>query len=138
MHTKNDKKINEILLSFKKMMTESFFEDAKEFGFSPSHFEVLMYLSLQGTATMTDVAKWLNITPPSVSAIIEKLVLKKFIKRVNNDKDRRTIEISLGEEAHKLFAKLHKSKKVLFYKTLSKLNEKDKEDLIRIINKCIS
>lgn len=133
----NNKKLNDALLSFKRKITESFLKDAKDFGFSPSHFEVLIYLSDKGPVTMKEVAKWLNITPPSVSALVDKLVAKNFIKRINSDEDRRTIQITLGEEAHKIFIKLHKKKDIVFEEMLGKLSDKDKNDLIRIINKCI-
>lgn len=134
----NNKKLNETLLAFKRGITESFLKDAKEFGLSSSHFEVLMYLSGKEGVTMKDISTILNITPPSASSIIDKLVDNKFVKRVNSEKDRRNIEIILGEEANKIFAKLHKKKKIIFEEMLGKLNDKDKDELIRIINKCIS
>ncbi len=137
MKTKNDQKLYETLLSFKRKTTELFLKDAKEYSLSPSHFEVLVYLTHNGQATMKGIATWLNITPPSVSALVEKLVEKNLVKRINDDKDRRIVQITLGEEARKIFANLNKKKDVFFDEMLNKLDEKDKEDLTRIINKCI-
>jgi len=138
MSKNEEKQLNNILLSFKKAMTDSFFRDAKQLGFSPSNFEILIYLSRNGPATMKNIASWLSITPPSASSLVDKLVAKKFIIRISSDKDRRMIRVALGKEAHKLFNELRKKKLVLFEKMLKRLNKKDKEDLVRILNKCLS
>lgn len=138
MKNTKEKEISDILISFKRTITDSFLKESKKIGFSPSHFEILIYLFEKGPTTMKDIASWLNITPPSASSLIEKLVLKNLVTRVSLDKDRRTIHIGLGEEAHKLFRRLHKNKMILFEKMLNKLNEKEKEDLVRILKKCIA
>jgi len=136
--TKEEEQLDRILLSFKHKMTNSFFEEAKKLELPPSNFEILIYLYEKGPITMKNIASWLSITPPSASSLIDKLVSKELVNRVQSDNDRRTIHISLGKEAHKLFAKLHRKKVKLFEEMLDKLDKKDKENLVRILNKCIS
>jgi MarR family 2-MHQ and catechol resistance regulon transcriptional repressor len=125
-------------MSFKRTITESFLKESKNLGFSPSHFEILIYLHEKGPVTMKNIASLLSITPPSASSLVDKLVSKKLVIRQSLDNDRRTIHVKLGEESHKLFAKIHKRKMVWFGKMLNKLSKKEKEDLVRILNKCIS
>jgi len=138
MKISKEKELNDVLMSFKKMITDSFLRESRNLGFSPSHFEIIMYVHEKGPVTMKSIASWLNITPPSVSSLVDKLVSKKLLVRINKDNDRRTIHVKLGDEAHKLFLKLHKKKMILFGKMLNKLDTKEKEDLVRILNKCIS
>ena len=133
-----NKGLDEVLISFRRAMTMSLEEEAKETGVSLSHLEVIGYIARKGKVTMKEIASWLHITPPSASTLVEILVEKKFVTRTQSEKDRRTIYITLGEEAHKLFHKIHKQKISVFKKMLSKLNQKDKEELARILTKCIS
>ena len=134
---KTNQSLDDVLMAFRQKMTTSLLEEAKETGFSLSHFEVLGYIAEKGNVTMKEIALWLHITPPSASALIEVLVEKKLVSRVQSDKDRRTIHITLEEKAHKLFHKIYSKKMSIFKKMLSKLNGSDKENLIRILNKCI-
>jgi DNA-binding MarR family transcriptional regulator len=136
---KNKKEdIDEALMAFRYKITELFQKEAKKSGYSLTHFDILMYIAEKGSVTMKNIADWLHITPPSASSLIEKLVKKKLVRRIQSDNDRRTIEITLGGEGHKLFKFLHEKKIAVFKKMYDKLNNKEKEDLVRILNKCIN
>ena len=137
--TKNiDKDLDDVLIRFRRFMTETVSKEANESGLSLAHFEVIRTTAEKDSMTMKEVASLLHITPPSASALVDKLVEKELIKRLQPGKDRRTVEIALGDKAHKLFHSFHKKRMCMFKKTYSKLDQKDKEDLIRIINKSIS
>lgn len=128
-------KLEDSFLSFRRMMTNQLLDEAKGLGLSLSHFEVVMFLAHTGEANMKDIAKILHITPPSASVLVDTLVEKKLVRRVPSDKDRRTIHVSLSPEAQKLMISVHKKKVTIFKKILSKLNNEDQENLIRILNK---
>ena len=128
--------IDDILIAFRQNMTNLLFNEAKGSGLSLSHFEILMYIMHRGEVTMKDIATWLHITPPSASNLIETLVNKKLVTRIQSSKDRRTVHIILNREAHKLISSIHKKKITVFKKMLSKLNKEDQMNLIRILNKC--
>ena len=134
---KINRSLDDVLMTFRQAMTTSILKEAKEIGLSLSHFEVLGYVAEKENVTMKEIASWLHITPPSASVLVEVLVEKGFISREQSNKDRRTIHIIFGKEAHKLFHKVHNKKMSTFKKMLSKLDKKDKEDLARILIKCI-
>jgi len=135
---KTTQRLDDALIAFRHTMTTLLLKEAKGSGLSLSHFEILMYLAHRGEVTMKDISAWLNITPPSASVLIDCLVKKNLVTRVQSNKDRRTIHIIINKEAHKLMNKIHIKKMSIFKKILSKLSNEDKEDLIRILNKCIS
>ena len=135
--TTKNQGLDEVLIMFRHAMTASLLEEAKDSKCSLSHFEVLMYIAEKGKVTMKDISTWLHITPPSASTLIDVLISKKFVTRTQSDKDRRTVYIELDKGAHKVFYSIHKRKISLFKKMLSKLEQKDKEDLARILIKCI-
>jgi DNA-binding MarR family transcriptional regulator len=135
MKTKNKKiSLEDVLMEFRQAMTDSLYEEAKKSNISLSQFEVLTNIAKKGSVNMKNVASMLNITPPSASSLIDVLEKKKLVLRVQSSEDRRNTHVILGQEARKLFASIHKKK---FKKNLEKLSEKDKEELTRILIKCI-
>ncbi len=137
-NTQIAQKLEDSFLAFRHMMTSQLLTEAKGFGLSLSHFEVIMFLAHSGEASMKEIAEIMHITPPSASALVDTLVEKKLVKRTPSEEDRRTIHIYLNPEAHKLMISVHKKKVAVFKKLLSKLNGEDQENLIRILNKLIN
>lgn len=133
-NTKITQQLDETLISFRHMMTTLLLKEAKGSGLSLSHFEIIMYLAQKGKVTMKDISTWLNITPPSASVLVDVLVKKNLVSRIQSNKDRRTVHIIINKEAYKLMTEIHKNKMSLFKKILSKLSSEDKEDLVRILN----
>ncbi|HPS21239.1 MAG TPA: MarR family transcriptional regulator [Candidatus Paceibacterota bacterium] len=138
MKTKTKKtSLDGLLLEFRQAITDSLFEEAKRLKIPLSQFEVLTNILKSGSITMKKVASVLNITPPSASALVDTLEKKKLVSRVQLNGDRRTTHVILGKEAQKLFASIHKRKMLFFKKALEGLSKKDKEDLTRILMKCV-
>ena len=130
--------LDDVFLLFHHKMVDLFKNEAERSGHTLTHFEVLMYVAERGPVTMKNIASWLHITPPSASALVDKLVRKKLLARVEKDDDRRTVHVMLGGEAHKLFKSLREKKITIFKKMFSKLDENEKEKLVCLIKKCIN
>ena len=131
------KNLDDVLLEFRRMMTSMLIKEAEGSGYSLTHFEIIKHIAEEGEVTMKDIATWLHITPPSASSLIDVLVKKNLVARVPSKNDRRTVNIILDKEAHKLLYLIHRKKIPVFKKMLKELDEKDKVDLARIISKCI-
>ncbi|NQU86286.1 MAG: MarR family transcriptional regulator [Mariniphaga sp.] len=88
--------------------------------------------------TLTELSKKLKITKPSVTAIIEKLEYKGYIKKVKSDTDRRSAHVHLtnkGEKAGRLHTEVHNQ----FAKLLTQnLVNSEKEILIVLLNKAVN
>jgi len=127
------------LILLRHSMTTSLLEEAKEKGLSLPHFEILMYIAEKGNVTMKEIASWLHITPPSASVLVKVLMEKGLVIRakINKTIDRRTVYIGLGKKAENLFHSVHKKRMPAFKEMFEKLDEKDKEDLARILIKCV-
>jgi DNA-binding MarR family transcriptional regulator len=57
---------------------------------TPAEYAVTSWLNVVGSATPGDISRVLGITPTTLSAMIERLVRKKQIKRVRNPDDGRS------------------------------------------------
>jgi len=57
---------------------------------TPAEFAVTSWLNVVGTATPGEISRQLGITPTTLSAMIERLVRKKEVRRVRNPDDGRS------------------------------------------------
>jgi DNA-binding MarR family transcriptional regulator len=99
-----------------------------------SQIDTLAYIVEKGNPSMKEIANYLNVTPPSATAIIETMQKKKLVTRIVNDKDRRTIRVALTPKAWKFFKSFHERKFTIFKKMISKLQKNEQRQLIKILN----
>ena len=87
--------------------------------------------------TFGDVAQKLEVTKPSVTAIVEKLIQKGFVKKVQSQGDRRTYHIiptAKAAEFSQLHEKTHQQMAQLFTQSL---NEPELQQLAGLLQKVI-
>ena len=125
--------LEEVLFAFRKKLSDSLRTEAEKLKCPISHIDTLVYIAEKGSPSMKEISNHLKITPPSTTAIIEALQKKKFITRIINAKDRRTIRVELAPPAWKFLKSLHEKKFTIFAKMLSKLSQEDSEHFIRIL-----
>ena len=106
---------------------------AMKFNFTFSQMEVLRYVVKKKDPTMKDIANYLHITPPSVTAIIEFLCGKGFIKREVDKNDQRMVRIVITPKALKIFNSFKNKKLQVLKNVLTKLNNKERKELMRIL-----
>jgi DNA-binding MarR family transcriptional regulator len=107
--------------------------------FNVMQIGLIHYIKKQRTAvSMRELAEFLEITPPSATAMIDKLVDINFLKREYDKKDRRTILISITEKGMRKFRKAEKEKREIFEEMLNKINKEEKNKLFEILKKMTS
>ncbi|MDE2030713.1 MAG: MarR family transcriptional regulator [Patescibacteria group bacterium] len=133
--TKNkEPSLEEALLAFRRKVSGILRQEAEDLHCSVSQIDTLSYIADKGNPTMKEIANYLKITPPSTTAIIEIMQKKKLINRVSNEKDRRTIRVTLTPKAWKFFKELHNRKLDIFKKMFSKLEDTERRQLTKILN----
>lgn len=108
-------------------------EKALKFNFTFSQMEVLRYVMKNNNPTMKDIANYLHITPPSVTAIIEYLMKNGLIKKEIQKSDHRVVHIKITSKAHKIFSSIKSKKLEIIKMILSRLNNNDQKEFIRIL-----
>jgi DNA-binding MarR family transcriptional regulator len=66
-----------------------------------SHFQILLTLHENGSSSISEIAKKLLISNPNMTSLIDRLISKKMVERVQDSKDRRIIKILITEEGEK-------------------------------------
>lgn len=92
----------------------------------------------KGEVIMRDIAEYLDVPYSTATGIVDKLVNKKILKRINSETDRRTVKISItpkkGKEIYDQFNRFrHKLGEIV----LANMDERDFADIERIMKKMV-
>src|SRR5713226_1438055 len=89
----------------------------------------------QDGVSVTDIAKFLNITKGAVSQYIDTLVEKNLVKREEDARDRRLQCIRLTEFAESRFDQVKKAYYISLNKLFDALTDKEVEQLVSLLEK---
>lgn len=132
---KNNKKasLEDLFFVLKRDIRENIRKEGFKHDLTFSQVEILSFIGPSGKETMKHIADYLKISPPSATETVAKLEKSGLVKRIGDKYDRRIVYIVPTETSKKLFVSICKRKDVIFKKLFSKLSEKDKKSLERII-----
>jgi DNA-binding MarR family transcriptional regulator len=102
-------------------------EDVIKFGLSMSHFMVMATLvKKQYSPIITEIAKELSITYPTMTNLVDYLEDKKLVQRERDKKDRRAIRIGLTNRGMKLMEEINHDWETNLEAFLTGLTEEDR------------
>ncbi len=97
-----------------------------------SHLETIIRL---GHPSFSELAAALGITKPSVTALVQKLILGGFVEKVQDPEDRRSFHIVLTGKGRR-FTKIHQSMHRRIARALTAgLDEEEVGQLTRLLRK---
>ena len=90
-----------------------------------SRLMILRLVAQRGSCNVGDVAAILAVSTADASAIIDKLVSRKLLQRVEGRSDRRIRELSLTPTARRLLSDYEKARTCLLAETFRKCSSED-------------
>ncbi len=130
-----DEKLSSTIFNVNRLIKEKIRLSDCLNGFPYTEIEVLRFVESKKKTTMKSIADYLHIKPPSATPLIDSLVKRGSLKRAQKIDDRRVVYVELTPKGLKSLQKkhdnIHKIVKIFF----SKLNNKDKQNLITILEK---
>ena len=103
-------------------------------GLTRERHAVLMAMKhIDGPARPADVARWLDLSPNSVSMIIDRMVKVGLVKRTRDRKDRRVVFLTSTGKAEKAYVLATTAGWELIQEILSPLPDKDKRTLVKLL-----
>jgi len=130
---KNTNKLTELVFTMSRL-TRDGIEEKNSF-LSYIQFQTLSFLQKQKKPTMKEISKHIHITAPSATILIDNLVRMKLVSRIHDKIDRRIIRLIITTEGKEELKKGLIAAKKHLIKIFSKLSEKDKNDLMRVLTK---
>jgi len=128
----------ERMFAFFRMARESIFCAKPHCSSSFMDIAILNAAVEKHSPSMKDVADMLRITGPSATVIIDRLVEKGELVRIEDKEDRRVVRIDITESGKKILKNGMRESEDGMRRLLSVLGEKERTELDRIITKIIS
>ena len=129
---------------FLKLHTESLKNDipgSKRHELTVAQHFAIMTIEEHGALTIKALAELLDISPPSASTMVDKLVAKGILNRRQSQTDRRKVEVSISPAAAKVIERAHKISIGVYADLIKKVGPRTTqkwcevlEDLKRIID----
>lgn len=99
---------------------------------------IIAFVGKRGEVIMREIADYLDIPYSTATGIIDKLVNKKVLKRVNCPTDRRKVAVGLTpKKGQEVFQQFTAFRHGLGAKVLAPMDERDFEDMDRIMKKMV-
>lgn len=107
-------------------------------GFTPRQLEYIDTIHRLGNPNLGEIARELNLSKPSVTAIVEKLAVKGYVQKFQSDEDRRSFHVHLSARGKKLVEIHHETHQRIADLFRKHLDEKDLKTLVRLLNKMVA
>lgn len=128
MPEERDQLINEVgkllFLCFSNMQ-QTVVQSWQGLNMSTAQLKVLLILSMKGAAAISKLAHILNVSHPTASQLVDRLVQAGFVERVEDTTDRRITLARLTESGKELAQSLWHGRTGHLHDCLAQLDEQD-------------
>ena len=105
--------------------------------FTPPQVHALLWLGLDGTLTMGELAKRLGVTEKTVTGVVDRLEREGHLQRERGETDRRVVRCRLTDKGRQTFTKLDRSMHRAMGVVLGMLDADDRQALFRVMEKVL-
>ena len=102
-----------------------------KFGVTGVQLMTLHFVKNNDNCKTSDIANFLSVSPSDATRIVEILVKKGFVGRINDEKDRRIIRLRIEEDGKRILETIKQELALSFSKILEKINEQDAKALLK-------
>ncbi|WP_139891882.1 MarR family winged helix-turn-helix transcriptional regulator [Bacillus sp. D386] len=107
----------------------------QDLGITGSQFHLLNKIEKEKVTNVKDLAKILNVKPSAITVMLERLVQHGFVSRVQDEKDRRFVAVTLTEEGVQVLQKARENSREILKKYAALLDEHELKILNSILQK---
>lgn len=122
------------------LVRQEFEGSLRKLDLTPAQWAVLIRLAEQDGLNMTELGQLLYFDKPTTTGVVNRLVKKKYVKKVKNRKDRRVTHVFItdaGKEALKPVEPIVQSYRDNFLKDIDGENQETAKDVLRTLIKNI-
>ena len=138
---KNMSNLKETITYLSDLIEKIIEETLDKYDFSDLTQQQLNYLKVivkMKNPTLSELARELNLTKPTVTVLVDKLAEKGYIKRVKSDEDRRVMHLHIDKKGAKINAMREIAHEKMAEKIRSGLNVSETEILTELLKKIVN
>jgi DNA-binding MarR family transcriptional regulator len=102
------------------------------------HWNYIETIQELGNPTFTELAEKLQVTKPSVTAIVNKLIRQGYVYKRQSNEDRRIYHVYLSEKGKNLIAAEHKALTTFADQVRYALSEAEVNQLVEMFKKIVA
>ena len=124
-----------LLMADHLMVQKALVSSVKDTGLTPGQPKILDFLMYHDGAIQKDIAKFCHIEPASLTAILNGMESKGYVKRRNSGKDRRSLHVYLTETGKKYSDRLSREFAKIESEALKGLSEEEVRQLRDLLSR---
>ena len=105
---------------------------------SHTEFLALEYLAHQGTATVGQIRKKINVLAAQMSRILRSLEEAKFVTCAINPQDKRKVDVTISKAGRKSFEAFREAKLGNIIQSLERLTSEERSQFLVLLHKMMS
>ncbi len=113
-------------------------KQALELELNYSQAQMLFHIANNPGAPMSEAARRFGITLPAVTQVVDRLESKGFLRRAEDQRDRRQVHLYLTREGESLARELEELQVKSLARVLTRLPSSERKDVIRGIERLVS
>lgn len=134
MKTDNTAELIELLFKISRLMKGEMSYTNNLTHLSVLQIQALIFIKLNPSTSMSDIAQNFRIELPSATSLINKLCRQKLVSRHQDTHDRRLVMLTLTDDGLLLLEQAVRERKIKLEKILSYLSSEEKSSLLTILS----
>ena len=86
---------------------------------------------------MSELARFLEISRPAATGLIDRLIIQGLVCRADIQKDRRVVKVSITPKGSKMVASVWEQKRRTLIKVFSQLSDRDRTQHVQILERVV-
>ncbi|SES01143.1 MarR family winged helix-turn-helix transcriptional regulator [Psychrobacillus sp. OK032] len=124
-----------VLMKASKVVQERTKKDISNYNMHTSEFMVLEALYSKGKQTVRQISDAVLINSGSITYVMDKLVAKGLLERIDCKEDRRVVYIQITEEGKKLMDEIFPKHQLILEEIFSCITDQEKEVFIELLKR---
>ncbi|MEE1129509.1 MAG: MarR family transcriptional regulator [Methanobrevibacter sp.] len=133
----NNLDFDQTLFRINKLYTEKTNSNLKEFNVTRSDMSFLLKLNEEGKITQKDLAKSRNLNNATVTRALERLEKKGFVKRADDEKDKRKKNVLLTSGGKQIIDQILEKHKAYKNELFKDFDEEEFQNLLILMDKLL-
>jgi len=116
---------------------ESILEKLQSFDLTVKQFDYIYTINKMKNPSLSELAKELKLSKPSITAIIEKFSRKGYVRKVNSIEDKRSYHVYLTEKGEYIIHEHNAIHQIIADAFINTLCENELNELTALLNKVV-
>ncbi|WP_321805835.1 MarR family transcriptional regulator [Burkholderia sp. BCC1993] len=130
-----ENRIGYLITDVARLQGRLFDRRAKRIGLTRAQSRVLAYLTWKGEMNQARLAEWLEITPISLTRLLDRMEGCGWIERIANDDDRRAFVIRLTDKSREIFPQMLEVGDTVTDDGLRGFTRDERDTLVRLLGR---